>query len=118
MAAVMTGRPFHTVAIHANTWTALKIEMVMLAALKKLIDMVGHADSEHMVDPDAETNHARHHRGNSDIGIADDGAPREHWEDHRDHAGGRQKNDVNPRDVRRTRRAAATEARFRRGARS
>ena len=34
---VITGRPCQIVAIQANTCTVLKIEIVMLAALKKLI---------------------------------------------------------------------------------
>ena len=37
--AVMTGRPRQSVAIQANTWTLLKSEIVMLAALNRLIDM-------------------------------------------------------------------------------
>ena len=37
IAVVITSRPCHSVASHANTCTALNIEMVMLAAAKKLI---------------------------------------------------------------------------------
>jgi hypothetical protein len=37
MAVVRTGLPFQMVATHANTWTVVKMEMVILPALKKLI---------------------------------------------------------------------------------
>ena len=39
MAAVITGRPIHMVATQAKTCTMVKIEIVMLAALKKLIEI-------------------------------------------------------------------------------
>ena len=62
MAAVMTGRPFQMVASQAKTWTMVKIEIVMLAALKKLIARCRHADGEHVVHPHAESDHAGQHR--------------------------------------------------------
>ncbi len=39
MAVVITRRPFQMVATQANTWMVVKIEIIMLPALKKLMAM-------------------------------------------------------------------------------
>lgn len=56
-----------------------------------------HSDRKHVVYPNAKPDYASEHRCNRDVWIADDGAAAEYGNDHRNHAGRRQEDDINPR---------------------